>query len=83
MRTAAPQPLTADEARAAAAAEGLELVPSARSKAGFMGVSKHGGKYVAKITENLASRAASATSRRRKREPSCVQLFYARHVNTL
>ena len=42
-RIAAPQPLTADEARAAAAAEGLELVPSARSKTGFKGVSKNGG----------------------------------------
>jgi hypothetical protein len=47
-----PQPLTAEEARAAAAAEGLELVMSTRSKTGFKGVSKDGGKYQAKITEN-------------------------------
>ena len=33
-------PLTADEARAAAAAEGLELMPSSRSETGFKGVNK-------------------------------------------
>ena len=37
---AVPQPLTSDEARAAAAAEGLELVPSSRSETGFKGVYK-------------------------------------------
>ena len=35
-----PQPLTADEARAAAAAEGLELEPSSSSETGFNGVKK-------------------------------------------
>ena len=37
-----PQPLTAAEARAAAAAEGLELVPSSNA-AGFKGVGKRDG----------------------------------------
>ncbi len=45
MRIAAPQPLTADEAKAAAAAEGLELVLPARNKTDFKDVSKNGGKY--------------------------------------
>jgi hypothetical protein len=36
-------PLTADEARAAAAAEGLELMPSSRSETGFKGVNKDSG----------------------------------------
>jgi len=44
-----PQPLTADEARAAAAAEGLELKPSSNSATGFKGVTVDGSKYVAKI----------------------------------
>ena len=47
-----PQPLTADEARAAAAAEGLELEPSSSSETGFKGVKKRGSKYVANIKEN-------------------------------
>ena len=43
-RAAAGQPpLTADEARAAAAAEGLELVPSSSGETGFKGVRKHSG----------------------------------------
>ncbi|KOO29887.1 hypothetical protein Ctob_007063, partial [Chrysochromulina tobinii] len=49
---AGPRPLTADEARAAAAAEGLELVPSSRSETGFKGVRKSGGRYVVMIYEN-------------------------------
>ena len=47
-----PQPLTADEARAAAAAEGLELLPSSSNETGFKGVSKHHGKYKAEVKEN-------------------------------
>jgi hypothetical protein len=47
-----PQPLTADEARAAAAAEGLELEPSSSNETGFKGVKKRGSKYVANIKEN-------------------------------
>ena len=37
-RSEGPQPLTADEARAAAAAEGPELVASSSSETGFKGV---------------------------------------------
>ena len=44
-----PRPLTADEARAAAAAEGLQLVPSSSGESGFKGVAKHRGKYSAHI----------------------------------
>ncbi len=52
-----PQPpLTADEARVAAAAEGLELEPSSSSATGFKGVVKirratH-SKYVAQVREH-------------------------------
>jgi hypothetical protein len=51
-RVAAPQPLTADEARAAAAAEGLELVPSSVSETGFKGVTKSGFKYMTNVSKN-------------------------------
>jgi hypothetical protein len=37
--------LTADEARAAAAAEGLELEPSSNNETGYMGVRRQRGKY--------------------------------------
>ena len=46
-----PHLLTAADARAAAAAEGLELVASSNT-AGFRGVVKHGGKYQAKVRED-------------------------------
>ncbi len=46
------QPLTADEARVAAAAEGPELVPSAGGETGFKCVYKNNGKYKAQIREN-------------------------------
>ena len=49
MEAADAQPLTADEARAAAAAEGLELVPSSSNETGFRGVTKHRDKYSAHI----------------------------------
>ena len=42
-------PLTADEVRAAAAAEGLELVPSQSSETGYRGVYKHGGGFEARV----------------------------------
>ena len=45
-------PLTADEARAAAAAEGLELVPSSRSETGFKGVRTSLSKFIAEVNEN-------------------------------
>jgi hypothetical protein len=72
------QPLTADEARAAATAEGLELVLSAKSKTGFKGVSKDGGKYKVEITENGTSRHLGNFA-----TPEEAALCYARHVNTL
>ena len=50
------QPLTADEARAAAAAEELELVPSSSNETGFKGVRKLGGKYYANMMENSVLR---------------------------
>jgi ubiquitin len=77
-RIAAPQPLTADEARAAAAAEGLELVPSASGETGFRGVYKHGGKYKAKIRENGKYRHLGNFA-----TPEEAALCYARHVYTL
>ena len=40
--------LTADEARAAAAAEGLELAPSSRNPGGFKGVRLDHGRYQAR-----------------------------------
>ena len=43
------QPLTA---RAAAAAEGLELVPSSTNETGFKGVRKHYGKFIADVQTN-------------------------------
>jgi hypothetical protein len=46
-------PLTANEARAVAAAEGLVLVPSSSNLTGFKGVTKQQGhKYQARIFEN-------------------------------
>ena len=48
-----PRGLTADEARAAAAAEGLELVLSSSTNSGFEGVCMvKTGKYTAKVKEN-------------------------------
>ena len=50
-------PLTADAARAAAAAEGLELLLSSSSETGFKGVTKNHEKYAAKIRENGKQRS--------------------------
>ena len=50
-RVTVPQPLTADEARAAAAAEGLEPVLSSSSERGFKGVSKDSGRHMARGAE--------------------------------
>ena len=74
-RVALPQPLTADEARAAAAAEGLELVPSSYGETGFKGVSKHHGKYMGRIKENgkVCHLGFFAT-------PEEAALCYARHA---
>ena len=75
-RAPAPQPLTADEARAAAAAEGLELVPSSKGETGFKGVTKSHGKYTAQVWENkdkLRYLGIFAT-------PEEAALHYARHI---
>jgi hypothetical protein len=53
-------------------------VLSAKSKTGFKGVSKDGGKYEAKITENGTSRHLGNFA-----TPEEAALCYARHVNTL
>ena len=73
-RTAEPEPLTADEALAAAAAEELELVPSLSTESGFRGVFKNGGRYVAKIMENGRLRHLG-----RFATPEEAALRYARH----
>jgi len=74
-RIAAPQPLTADEVWAAAAAEGLELVTSAKSKTGFKNVLKHGGKYKVQIAENGKSLHLGTFA-----TPEEGALCYARHI---
>jgi hypothetical protein len=71
-----PQPLTADESRAAAAAEGFELVPSSSNQTGFSGVSKKVcGKYVAQIREHGKVRHLGIFA-----TPEEAALCYARHV---
>jgi hypothetical protein len=74
-RAPAPQPLTADEARAAAAAEELELVPSSSSETGFKGVYKRHGKYTAQVWEKdkLSYLGIYVT-------PEEAALNYARHI---
>jgi acyl dehydratase len=72
---AGQQPLTADEARAAAAAEGLELVPSSTNETGFKGVRKQGGKFEARIWENGKLRHLGTFDR-----PEEAALSYARHA---
>jgi hypothetical protein len=69
------EPLTADAARAAAAAEGLELLPSSINETGFRGVRKHGGKYQAKIKVNGNRRLLGTFA-----TPEEAALCYARHV---
>ena len=73
-RVGGHQPLTADEAMAAAAAEGLELVPSSKSQTGFKGVIKRGGKYEAVVSENGAQRRLGTFV-----TPIEAALCYARH----
>ena len=67
-----PRPLTPDEARAKAAAEGLELVPSSSNKTGFKGVSKRGNRYISQSDKRrylgIFETAEEAA------------LYYARHV---
>ena len=70
-----PQTLTADEAKAAAAAEGLELVLSSSSETGFKGVRKNHGKYRAVIKENGKERLLGNFA-----TPEEAALHYARHI---
>ena len=72
---ATSQPLTADEARAAAAAEGLELVPSATGETGFRGVYKHFRKYASHIREKGQKRHLGIFE-----TPEEAALCYARHI---
>ena len=51
-RIEGPQLLTADETRSAAAAEGLELVPSSSNETSSRGVCKQGGQFEAEVREN-------------------------------
>ena len=84
-RAAEPEPLTADEARAAAAAvraaaaaEGLELVPSSSNQTGFRGVCKnHGyhGKYKAELKRSGKRYYLGMFA-----TPEEAALRYARHV---
>jgi hypothetical protein len=70
-----PQPLTPEEAWAAAAAEGLELVPSLSNETGFKCVSKDRDKYVAQLRENGKTCYLGAFA-----TPEEAALWYARHV---
>ena len=70
-----PQPLTADEARAATAAEGLELVLSSLSSTGFKCVTKHHGKYKAEFRDNCKQRYLGIFA-----TPEEAALSYARHI---
>ena len=65
---------TASEARAAAAAEGLELVPSS-NPTGFKGVNKQGSKYVSKVKEDGRLRHLGSFT-----TPQEAALHFARHV---
>ena len=79
-RVTAPQPLTADEARAAAAAEGLELVPSSRSNsvAGFKGVRMHSPSYFqSSVTEENGEKKRHLGT---FRTPEAAALCYTRHI---
>jgi hypothetical protein len=74
-KAAASPPLTADEAWAIAAAEGLELVPSSSNETGFKCVSKNWGKYKVQTSENGKLRHLGNFS-----TPEEAALEYARHV---
>ena len=62
------------EARAAAVAEGLELVPSSNAT-GFKGVSEHYGKYTTKVREDRKTRYLGIFA-----TPEEAALCYARHI---
>ena len=69
--------MLSDEVRAAATAEGLELVPSSSNETGFKCVVKQvsGGKYVAQINKNGKQRYLG-----RFATPEEAALCYARHI---
>ena len=69
------QHLRADEARAAAAEEGLELVPSSKNQTGFKGVTLTNGKYYVAVYENGKGRKLSGSFA----TPEEAALCYARH----
>jgi hypothetical protein len=71
------QPLSADEARAAAAAEELELVPSPTRNTGFKGVTKKGGKYTAQVREKGKLRYLGMFA-----TPVEAALHYSRHIGS-
>jgi hypothetical protein len=73
-RAAASQPLTADEIWAAAAAEGLELVPAC-NEAGFKSVVEHYGKYATRVRDDGRLRHLGSFA-----TPEEAALRYARHV---
>jgi hypothetical protein len=77
-RVERPRPLTADEARAAAAAEGLELVPSTSGETGFKAVCNRSGRYTTETWENGKKRHLGAFA-----TPEEAALCYARHVRDL
>ena len=63
------QPLTAAEARAAAAAEGLKLVASSSNATGFKGVTSKIGASTMQMSRRMASGATSGHSIRPRRRP--------------
>ena len=65
----------ADKARAAAAAEGLELVPSSSNESGFKGVLKHQSKYKVRIGEKGKQLHLGCFA-----TPEEGALCYARHI---
>jgi hypothetical protein len=67
---------TADEIRAAAAAEGLELVPSQSGETGYRGVCKKGGGFVARVRENGTVRGLGTFQTAIE-----AALCYARHID--
>ena len=72
------QHLRANKARAAAAAEGLELVPSSKNQTGFKGVNLIGGKYYLQVYKNgKQSRNFGGFA-----TPEEAALCYARHLAT-
>jgi hypothetical protein len=72
--------MLSDEVRAAATAEGLELVPSSSNETGFKCVAKQvsGGKYVAQI--NKSHKNGKQRYLGRFATPEEAALCYERHI---